>query len=56
MDYDQDRIDKAVLALLHLTMLEDHGDTRAWKNHDWDALDRLHRRVGLLIRRGRPSR
>lgn len=39
MDLDTDRIDEAVLALLHLG-LHDHG--RAWKGFDWDALDRLH--------------
>ena len=41
-----DRIDEAVLALLHLTSFcEGHGGfavTRAWKGHDWDALGRLH--------------
>jgi hypothetical protein len=35
-----------VLALLHLTSFtEGKGDlafTRAWKGHDWAALDRLH--------------
>jgi hypothetical protein len=39
MDIDEDEIDKAVLALLWLTRC-DPG--RAWKSHDWDALDRLH--------------
>jgi hypothetical protein len=44
MDYDQDRVDDAVVALLYLTMFEDHGFTRAWKSHDWDALDRLYQK------------
>ena len=39
MDLDTDRIDEAVLALLHLGL---HEEGRAWKGHDWDALDRLH--------------
>ena len=39
MDVDEDRIDEAVLALLWLTL---HDGARAWKGHDWDALDRLH--------------
>jgi hypothetical protein len=39
MDYDKDRVDEMVLALLYLTL---HDDNRAWKGHDWDALDRLH--------------
>jgi hypothetical protein len=41
---DEDRIDEAVLALLWLTL---HDGARAWKGHDWDALDRLHRK-GLI--------
>ena len=46
-DIDTDKIDEAVLALLHLTTFEDHGVVRSWKGHDWDALDRLHKR-GLI--------
>ncbi len=46
-----DKIDDAVLALLHLTSFtEGQGElavTRAWKGHDWDALDRLHEK-GLI--------
>lgn len=42
MDIDYDKIDDTVLALLHLTSFEKHGITRAWKGHDWEALDRLH--------------
>ena len=38
MDIDEDRVDEAVLALLWLTL---HNDCRAWKGHDWDALNRL---------------
>ena len=39
MDYDRDKVDEIVLALLWLTLA---GDGRVWKGHDWDALDRLH--------------
>jgi hypothetical protein len=39
MDYDTDKIDEAVLALLQLTL---HDGNRAWKGHDWDVLGRLH--------------
>ncbi len=43
MDYDTDKIDQTVLALLSLTL---HDTTefggRAWKGHDWDVLNRLH--------------
>jgi hypothetical protein len=41
VDIDTDKIDEAVLALLHLSL---HDRFRAWKGHDWDALDRLHRK------------
>lgn len=47
MDHDTERIDEAILALLYLTSFEEHGVQRAWKSHDWDALDRLHER-GLV--------
>ena len=45
MEADEDRIDEAVLALLWLTL---HNGARAWKGHDWDALDRLHRKGFIL--------
>lgn len=45
--YDTDKVDEAVLALLHLNAFGLHGVTRAWKGFDWDALDRLHAR-GLI--------
>lgn len=41
MDIDHDKIDDTVLALLQLTL---HDEWRAWKGHDWDALDRLHQK------------
>jgi len=43
MDYDQDKVDEMVLALLSLTICEEGASgARAWKSHDWDAMDRLH--------------
>ena len=43
MDYDQDKVDEMVLALLWLTSFdEDRYGARAWKGHDWDAMERLH--------------
>jgi len=43
MDYDHEKVDEMVLALLYLTIWEqDDEGARAWKSHDWDALDRLH--------------
>jgi hypothetical protein len=44
MDFDQDKVDDAVLALLWLTAHGDQYGWRAWKGHDWDALDRLHQK------------
>ena len=40
MEIDNDKIDEAVLALLHLTLHD--GGERAWKSYDWDAMNRLH--------------
>ena len=39
MDYDTEKVDEMVLALLFLTI---HDHRRAWKGHDWAALGRLH--------------
>jgi hypothetical protein len=39
MNYDPDKVDEMVLALLWLTQT---SDGRCWKGHDWNALDRLH--------------
>ena len=40
MEYDKDKVDEIVLALLYLTTHEQ--DTRAWKGMDWEAMNRLH--------------
>jgi hypothetical protein len=46
MKPNHDKIDDAVLALLHLTSFTEGSRvfkvTRAWKGHDWEALSRLH--------------
>jgi hypothetical protein len=46
MEYDNDKVDDAALALLFLTMekvkLGDMVGAKAWKGMDWDVLDRLH--------------
>ena len=39
MEYDKDKVDECVLALLFLTL---HEGDRAWKGHDWEAMNRLH--------------
>jgi hypothetical protein len=38
----KDKVDDKVLALLNLTLFEQGPALRAWKGHDWEALDRLH--------------
>ncbi|HEY6287523.1 MAG TPA: DUF6429 family protein [Ktedonobacteraceae bacterium] len=38
-NYDYNKIDEVVLALLQLTL---HDSNRAWKWYDWDTLDRLY--------------
>jgi hypothetical protein len=45
MQFDKDKIDDAVLALLFLTL---HDGVRAWKGYDWDAMDRLHAKGYIL--------
>ena len=45
MTIDTDKIDETVLALLYLTL---HDGVRAWKGHDWEALNRLHRK-GMIL-------
>ena len=47
MEYDKDKVDEMVLALLYLTSFDDKYATRAWKGMDWDAMDRLHEK-GLI--------
>ena len=50
MDYDTNKIDDDVLALLYLVSFRDspHDEYyRAWKGHDWDATCRLHEK-GLI--------
>jgi hypothetical protein len=46
MDYDEDKVDDMVLALLWLTTFGEKqlGQIvlRVWKGHDWKALNRLH--------------
>ena len=44
MDIDEDKVDRAVLALLYLGL---HEEYRAWKGFDWDAMNRLHEK-GLI--------
>jgi hypothetical protein len=42
MEVNEEKVDDMVLALLFLTTFNDKPRLRAWKGHNWDALDRLH--------------
>ena len=47
MDYDKEKVDEIVLALMWLVIHGDRHQTRAWKGFDWDTRDRLHEQ-GLI--------
>jgi hypothetical protein len=42
MDYDEEKVDEMVLALLYLTTFRDKLEVRTWKGLDWESLNRLH--------------
>jgi hypothetical protein len=42
MDYDEEKVDEMVLALLYLGTFRDGPVVRAWKGFDWDTMDRLY--------------
>jgi hypothetical protein len=44
MEYDRDKVDEFVLALLYLTSSRDQYGARAWKGLDWETLDRLYKK------------
>jgi hypothetical protein len=44
MEIDTEKVDEAVLALLHMTL---HDGARVWKSFDWETLNRLHAK-GLI--------
>jgi len=47
MEYDKNKVDEVVLALLWLTTFREKSETRAWKGHSWEHLDRLFKK-GLI--------
>ncbi len=47
MDYDEEKVDELVLALMYLVIHGDKYETRAWKSFDWNTLERLHAK-GLI--------
>jgi hypothetical protein len=44
-DFDRDKVDEVVLALMQLTL---HDSYRAWKGFDRETLDRLYENWWLL--------
>lgn len=44
MEYDTDKVDDMMLALLYLTSTQSQFGTRAWKGLDVAVLDRLHQK------------
>jgi hypothetical protein len=42
MEYDEEKVDEMVLALLYLGTFRDGPAVRAWKSFDWSSMDRLH--------------
>lgn len=49
-EFDDDKIDEAVLALLFLGL---HNEFRAWKGFDWDAMDRLYEKGFITNPKGK---
>ena len=47
-EIDENKIDEAALALLYLTMEKDGVLSRAWKNIDWEVMDRLYEKGYIL--------
>jgi hypothetical protein len=50
MTPDNDKIDRAVLALLYLGL---HDVDRTWKGFDWEAMNRLHEKGFISDPRGK---
>ncbi|MCH8566717.1 MAG: DUF6429 family protein [Balneolales bacterium] len=42
MEYDKEKVDDMMLALLSLSMFEERFGTRAWKGFNWEHMKRLH--------------
>jgi len=42
MDYDKEKVDEMVLALLLLTTFKDESGSRTWKGQDWEVMNRLY--------------
>ena len=52
MEYNRDKVDEMVLALLWLTMFKDGPGYRAWKGHDFEVMDRRYGKGFILDPKG----
>jgi hypothetical protein len=49
MDYNREKVDDMVLALMCLSLHDEaYGTARTWKGFDWDTLDRLYEKGWIL--------
>lgn len=53
MEYDKDNVDDMLLALITLTMFDDHGVRRTWKGYDFEHMNRLHEKGYIEDPRGK---
>ena len=44
MKFNENSVDEVVLALMHLTTFREASGYRTWKGHDWEVLNRLHKK------------
>lgn len=44
MGFDAEKLEEAVLALLHLNTFDEKSGKRAWKALPWSAVDQLHQK------------
>lgn len=52
-DYDREKVDEIVLALMYLTL---HDSYRAWKGFDWEVLAQLYEKGWIETHKVRRSR
>jgi hypothetical protein len=53
VDYNEEKVDEATLALLSLVMWDDNSCTRAWKGFDWDTMNRLYQKGYIYDPKGK---
>ena len=55
MEYDKDKVDEMVLALLYLTSSTDKYATRAWKGMNLEVMNRLHEKGYISDPKGKSA-